>query len=85
MQLDDVRVVRGDVSEEDLFHVEGNPLGALELVDLGEVLGQVLAVDLRRPAERDVRYAQLLQLLRETAAGIEADVMAVSPQPLRRS
>ena len=85
MQFHDVRIVRGDVGEEDLLRVERDPLGTLELADLGIVLGQVLAVDLRRSPEGQVRDTKPLQPPRETLARVEADVVPFSPQPLGES
>jgi hypothetical protein len=64
------------VAEEDLLEVERDALGALEALHLGEVLGEIAAVDLGRAAEREVRHAQRGQAPRVARARVEAGVVS---------
>jgi len=80
VDLADVVEMRPGVCEEDLLQVEPDALGALELLDLGEVLGEVVPIDLRRVAEGQVWHVELGQALGVARTGVEAHVVALEPQ-----
>jgi hypothetical protein len=73
------------IPEEDLLEVERDALRALELRDLGVMLGEVVAVDLRRATEREMGNVECREPLGVTRAGVEARVVAVAPQVAREA
>jgi hypothetical protein len=75
VDLTDVVVVGPGVAEEDLLEIERDPLWPPQLLDLGKVIRQVLAVDLRGAAKREMRHAELPQLGLVARARVEANVV----------
>jgi len=79
IDLADVLEVLLDVANEELFEVEPDEGGPPQVGALGEKVGDVVAVDLLRPIEREVRDAQPFQLRGVVPARVPTDIVACFP------